>query len=107
MGAGWARDIYLVLVLVVSKVQKHLTPTTTSTATHQPDHLAGLADDLEVLEALQEQGEVEGHDGGDVDQVHGVLDELGLDGADDEPDDVLDGEVDNDEVVDHVDDMKD
>ncbi len=40
---------------------------------HQADYLAGLADDLEVLEALEQQRQVEGDDGQHVYDVHRTL----------------------------------
>ena len=71
---------------------------------HQADHLPCLPDNLEVLQPLQQQGQVEGDDGADVDNVHGVPDELEFVWADQEPDDELEGEEDDDEVVGHLDD---
>ena len=40
---------------------------------HQPDYLARLPDDLKVFEALEQDGEVEGDDGEQVDEVHWAL----------------------------------
>ena len=51
----------------------------------QPEYLASLADDLVVLQALQQQGDVEGDEGHEVNGVHGVLHECHLVGAAEEP----------------------
>ena len=69
---------------------------------HQPDHLPCLPNDLKILEALKDEREVEGDDGKQVDQVHWALDELELVGADDQTDEVLQGEEHHHEVVDEV-----
>ena len=87
--------------------------------------LAHLPDDLEVLKPLQQQVDVEGADGQQVNlviillmtdswrwfeeghHVHCILDKLLLDRADEQPEDVLDGEEDDDEVVDEGDDGHD
>ena len=53
---------------------------------HQPDHLTSLADDLKVLQTLQQQRQVEWNNGADINDVHGVSDKLDLVGTDDEPD---------------------
>ena len=68
----------------------------------QADHLPSLPDNLEVLQPLEDEGEVEGDDGEQVDEVHGALDELELVGADGEPHEVLQGEEHHHEVVDEV-----
>ena len=39
---------------------------------NQPDDLAGLPDDLDVLQLVQEQRQVEGDDGKQVDLVNGI-----------------------------------
>ena len=72
---------------------------------HQPDHLPCLSNDLKVLEALKDEREVEGDDGEQVNQVHRALDELELVGADDQTDEVLQGEEHHHEVVNEVDDV--
>ena len=46
----------------------------------EPDDLAGLADDEDVFELGEEEGEVEGHDGQQVHEVHRTLEELPLAG---------------------------
>ena len=77
---------------------------------HDPDEaddLAGLADDGEVLEVVEEDGEVEGDDGAEVDEVHGLLEEAPLAGRAHEADEVLQGEEDDDEGVDVVEDDDD
>ena len=71
---------------------------------HQTDHLARLPDDLKVLQTLEEEGQVEWDDGGDVDDVHRVPDELELVGADHEPHEELEGEEDDNKVIRHLDD---
>ena len=43
--------------------------------TYQSDHLAGLANDLKVLESLEYEGDVEGADGDHVDDIHCLLQE--------------------------------
>ena len=72
---------------------------------HQADHLPRLPDDLKVLETLEEEGQVEGDDGADVDDVHRVADELELVGADDESHEELQCKEDDDKVVCHLDDQ--
>ena len=62
---------------------------------HQADHLPRLPDDLKVLKPLEDQREVEGDDGKKIDQVHGTLDEFKLVGADDQTDEILQGEEDH------------
>ena len=72
---------------------------------HQSDHLPCLPDDLKVLETLEDEREVEGDNGKQVNQVHRALDELELVGADDQADKVLQREEHHHEVVDEVDDV--
>ena len=72
---------------------------------NKTDHLPSLPDNLEVLQPLEDEGEVEGDDGEQVDEVHGALDELELVGADGESHEVLQGEEHHHEVVDEVDDV--
>ena len=55
----------------------------------QPNDLSGLADDLIVLEAGQQEGDVEGEDGGEINHVHRLLDESQLVWADYQPDEIL------------------
>ena len=43
--------------------------------TYQSDHLAGLANELEVLKSLEYEGDVEGADGDHVDDIHCLLQE--------------------------------
>ena len=43
--------------------------------TYQSDHLAGLANDLKVLESLEYEGDVERADGDHVDDIHCLLQE--------------------------------
>ena len=71
----------------------------------QPDHLACLANDLKVLQALQQQGQVEGNDGQEVNHVHWALHELELVWADDKSDQILQGEEDDHKVIDEVNDV--
>ena len=52
--------------LQASEVLEQLVDTEDPQHLHQPDDLAGLADDLKVLESLQEQVDVEGTDGQEV-----------------------------------------
>ena len=72
---------------------------------HQTDHLPGLPDYFEVFQTLEEEGQVEGDDGENVDDVHRVADELELVGADDESNEKLESEEDDDKVVCHLDDQ--
>ena len=39
---------------------------------HQPKNLPRLADDLEILQLLQQDGDVKGDEGDKVDEVHGA-----------------------------------
>ena len=55
-------------------------PRLTSCSPDEPDDLSGLADDEDVLELGEEEGEVEGHDGQQVHEVHRALEELPLAG---------------------------
>ena len=48
---------------------------TKQSTTHQSDHLAGLANDLEVLEALEYEGDIKWADGDHVDDIHCLLQE--------------------------------
>ena len=50
---------------------------TKQSTTHQSDHLAGLANDLEVLEALEYEGDIKWADGDHVDYVHCLFQEPG------------------------------
>ncbi len=69
---------------------------------HQPDDLAGLADDVELGDdVVQDDVDEVGEDGEQVDQVHGLHEELGLLRGAREANHVLDGEVHGREVV-HV-----
>ena len=69
----------------------------------QPDDLPRLSDDLVVLQTLQEDGDVEGDDGGEVHNVQRVLEEAYLVRADDQAEEVLDGEEEHNEAVDELD----
>ena len=71
---------------------------------HQTDHLSRLANNFKVLKTLEEERQVEGDDGADVDNVHRVPDELELVGTDDESHKKLESEEYDDEVVCHLDD---
>ena len=71
---------------------------------HKTDHLSRLANNLKVLQTLEEERQIEGDDGADVDNVHRVPDELELVGADHESHKELESEEDDDEVVCHLDD---
>ena len=73
--------------------------------TDQSDHLPCFPDDLKVLEALEDEREVEGNDGEQVDKVHRALDELELVRADDQTDEILQGEEHHHKVVNEVDDV--
>ena len=73
---------------------------------YQSDDLSRLSNDLEVLETLEQEGEVEGDDCKQVDHVHRILDELHLHRANDQPDEILHGEVDNYKVVNEPNDVK-
>ena len=55
----------------------------------QPNDLSRLADDLIVLEAGQQEGDVEGEDGGEINHVHRLLDESQLVWADYQPDEIF------------------
>ena len=69
---------------------------------HQPDDLAGLADDVELGDDVVEDDVDEvGEDGEQVDEVHGLHEELGLLRRARQANHVLDGEVHGREVV-HV-----
>ena len=56
-------------------------PRLTSCPPDEPDDLSGLSDDEDVLELGEEEGEVEGHDGQQVHEVHRTLEELPLAGC--------------------------
>ena len=71
----------------------------------KPDHLPCLPDDLKVLKPLEDQREVEGDDGKKIDQVHGTLDEFKLVGADDQTDEILQGEEDHNKVINEINDV--
>ena len=71
----------------------------------KPDHLPRLPDDLKVLKPLEDQREVEGDDGKKIDQVHGTLDEFKLVGADDQTDEILQGEEDHNKVINEINDV--
>ena len=45
---------------------------------HQPDHLTSLADDLKVLQTLQEERQVEWYDCKQINQIHRTFHELEL-----------------------------
>ena len=42
----------------------------------KPDNFSGLPDDLDVLEAVKEEGEIEWDDGQEVNQVHRLLEKF-------------------------------
>lgn len=71
---------------------------------YQPHHLASLANDVELGEVVHNEGDEVGQNGKEIDQVHGLDEELELLGRADEANKVLDGEVDGREVVDVEDD---
>ena len=86
---------------------------------HQSNDLSRLADDGKVLEALEDEGDVEGADGHQVDQVHcifhkpkyidiGIIEGISvvphLVRTDKEPDEELNSEEDDDDVVNHLND---
>ena len=97
------------------------TVTIPSSLPHQADDLSRLADDLEVLQPLQYQGDVEGTDGHNVDNVHRLSHEPSQQlalfcsslllpsfvRADDESYEHLDREEDDHKVVNHLDDEDD
>ena len=56
---------------------------------NEPNDLSGLPDDLDVLEAVEEERQVEGDDGQEVDQVHRLLEELPLPRRAQKPDNVF------------------
>lgn len=66
------------------------------------DNLASLAYDLYVLELIEKDGQVEGDDGAEVDEIHGLLEETPLLGGTDEPNKVFKGEEDDDVRVDVI-----
>ena len=66
----------------------------------QSDEFSGLSDDLHVLHAVQGHGQVEGDDGKEVNEVHGMLEEDPLAGGAHEADGVLEGEEEDGEVID-------
>ena len=61
----------------------------------EADYLAGLADDLEILQPGEDEREIEGDDGEKIDKVHRAFHKLHLFGAADESDEILDGEEDD------------
>ena len=79
----------IVLYLKSGKVPDQLEDPQDAHHPHEPDNLSGFADDLDVLEAVEEERQVEGDDGQEVDQVHRLLEELPLPGRAQKPDNVL------------------
>ena len=73
---------------------------------YQSDDLSRLSDDLEVLETLEQEGEVEGDDCKQVDHVHRILDELHLHRANYQPDNIFHSEVDNHKVINEPNDVE-
>ena len=69
----------------------------------QPDDLPRLPDDLVVLQTLKKDGDVEGDDGGEVHNVQRVLEEPQLVGADNQAEEILNGEEDHNEAVNELD----
>lgn len=67
----------------------------------QTHHLAGLADDVELREVVDDDVDKVGEDGEQVHEIEGLDEEVKLSGAAAEADEVLDGEVDGREIV-HV-----
>ena len=70
---------------------------------NQPDDLSCFPDYLVVLQTLEEDGDVERDDGGEVDDVERVLDEPQLVGTDDQTEQVFHSEKDHYETVDELD----
>ena len=71
----------------------------------QSDHLASLADDLEVFKPLQQKRQVKGNYCEEIDEVHRVLDEFEFVRADDESDHVLQREENHNKVIREVNDV--
>ena len=72
----------------------------------QADDLSSFPDDLEVLQALQQEREKERNDSEEVDHVHGAPDEFQFPGGAGESDEVLQGEETDGDHVHHVDDLQ-
>ena len=70
---------------------------------NQPDDLSCFPDNLVVLQTLEEDGDVERDDGGEVDDVERVFDEPQLVGTDDQAEQVFHSEKDHYETVDELD----